>query len=221
VVVGGILLDPRLAAQTRQLREAFLAYRQAEVQKENLAASHLLTFLMVTLLILLASSWVGLYLARRVTVPIQALAEGTRRIGLGELDHRVEVEADDELGVLVDSFNRMTEELRRNKEVIERSHGELVEANRRLAEERALIGAVLDNVAAGVISVDDQGRIFTCNDAALAMLRQRVEEVAGRPVEEAWSDPERIKLAALALPGSRPAATRLAREVHLLQGGEW
>jgi len=219
VVVGGILLDPRLAAQTRQLREAFLAYRQAEVQKDNLAASHLLTFLMVTLLILLASSWVGLYLARRVTVPIQALAEGTRLIGLGQLDHRVEVDADDELGVLVDSFNRMTEELRRNKEVIERSHDELVVANRRLAEERALIGAVLDNVAAGVISVDGEGNIFTCNNAALGILRQRAEEVEGRPVDQAWADPERSKLAALAAPS--PAVHRLSREVHLLLGGEW
>jgi two-component system nitrogen regulation sensor histidine kinase NtrY len=162
---------------------------------------------------------VGLYLARRVTVPIQALAEGTRLIGLGQLDHRVEVDADDELGVLVDSFNRMTEELRRNKEVIERSHDELVVANRRLAEERALIGAVLDNVAAGVISVDGEGNIFTCNNAALGILRQRAEEVEGRPVDQAWADPERSKLAALAAPS--PAVHRLSREVHLLLGGEW
>ena len=82
------------------------------MQKDDLRASHLLIFLMVTLLILLASSWTGLYLARRVTVPIQALAEGTRRISGGDLGHRVDVEADDELGVLVDSFNGMTGELR-------------------------------------------------------------------------------------------------------------
>ena len=80
---------------------------------------------MVTLLILLASSWVGLYLARRVTLPIQALAEGTRRISGGDLSHRVEVEADDELGVLVDSFNRMTAELESNKEQLEQEQPEL------------------------------------------------------------------------------------------------
>ena len=204
VVVAGVVLDPLIAEQTRELREAYLAYRQLEVQRENLEASHLLTFLMVTLLILLASSWVGLYLARRVTVPIQALAEGTRRIGLGDLDHRVEVAADDELGVLVESFNRMTQELKRNKEVIERSNAELVEANRRIAEERALIGAVLANVAAGVISIDAAGRIFTCNDAALHMLRQSESEVLGRPVAEAWADRERAKLAAIA--GAAPLA---------------
>jgi two-component system, NtrC family, nitrogen regulation sensor histidine kinase NtrY len=222
VVVGGVLLDPELAARTRDLRQAWLDYRQLEVQRSNLEASHLLTFAMVTLLILLASSWVGLYLARRVTVPIQALAEGTRRVGTGDLDHRVEVEADDELGVLVGSFNRMTDELRRNKEVIERSNAELVEANQRIAAERGLVGAVLANVAAGVLSIDGGGTILTCNAAALAMLRQREGEVVGRPVGEAWSDPERAKLAALV--ASRPgeaADRRFGQEVHLLLGGEW
>ncbi|HUO87012.1 MAG TPA: ATP-binding protein [Thermoanaerobaculia bacterium] len=222
VVVGGVLLDPRLAAQARDLRQAWIEYRQLEVQRSNLEASHLLTFGMVTLLILLASSWVGLYLARRVTVPIQALAEGTRRIGLGDLDHRVDVEADDELGVLVGSFNRMTGELRRNKEVIERSNAELVEANRRIAAERGLIGAVLANVAAGVLSIDGEGTILTCNATALAMLRQREDEVVGRPVGEAWSDAERRKLASLVAPRSGEAPNRrFSRDVHLLLGGEW
>jgi len=218
VVVAGRLLDPVLAEQVRELREASLAFRQLEVQRDNLAASHLLTFLMVTLLILLASSWTGLYLARRVTVPIQALAEGTRRISLGDLDHRVAAEGDDELGVLVDSFNRMTGELKRNKEVIERSNEELIEANRRLDEERTLVAAVLDNVAAGVVSIDAEGRILTCNDAALAMLRQHADEVVGHPVTEAWADRERARLAALVDPAASTDPT--PTEVQLLLGGE-
>jgi len=220
VVVAGIVVDPLLAEQTRELREAYFAYRQLDAQRDNLEASHLLTFLMVTLLILLASSWVGLYLARRVTVPIQALAEGTRRIGLGDLDHRVEVAADDELGVLVESFNRMTQELKRNKEVIERSNAELVEANRRIAEERALIGAVLANVAAGVISIDAEGRIFTCNDAALHMLRQGESDVLGRPVAEAWADRERAKLAAIAGLATSAGALSGDDTVSLVPGGD-
>jgi two-component system, NtrC family, nitrogen regulation sensor histidine kinase NtrY len=233
VVAAGVLLDPRLAGQVRDLRQAYLAFRQVEVQRENLAASHLLTFLMVTLLILLASSWTGLYLARRVTVPIQALAAGTRRISLGDLDHQVVTEADDELGVLVDSFNRMTRELKRNKEVIERSNEELTAANRDLAEERSLIAAVLDNVAAGVISIDPEGRILTCNGAALAILHQRADDVLGRPAAEAWADPERARLAALVQRGGGAAGDggerapgaagrrRLTREIHLRLGGEW
>jgi two-component system nitrogen regulation sensor histidine kinase NtrY len=129
-IVAGTLLDPVVAGQTDQLVRDFQSYRQLEVQKDDLRASHILLFIMVTLLVLLGASWAGLYLARRVTVPIQALAEGTRAISGGDLGHRVDVEADDELGVLIDSFNRMTAELASSKEALERSNRELVEAQR-------------------------------------------------------------------------------------------
>ena len=224
IVVAGTLVDPDLAEQRDSLVQDFQTFRQIEVQKDDLRSSHILIFLMVTLLILLASSWVGLYLARRVTVPIQALAAGTKQISSGDLSHRVDVEADDELGVLVDSFNRMTAELEANKGQLERSNRELVTTNQRIAAERALFAAVLANVAAGVVSADSEGRIFLCNDAALKMLRQREDEVIGRLAEEAWPDLERSKLAALLRKDDRSDGGarfgRTTREVHLRLGGE-
>jgi two-component system nitrogen regulation sensor histidine kinase NtrY len=222
IVIVGALLDPVLSAQREQLVQDFQAYRQLEVQKDELRASHMLLFLMVTLVILLASSWTGLYLARRVTVPILALAEGTRIISGGDLTHRVDVAADDELGVLVDSFNRMTQELASNKGALEHSNRELTTSNERLASERALIAAILQNVAAGVVSIDSDGRIFTCNGAALVMLRQREDEVVGRAVEEAWGDRERAKIAAVVREaGGGTPEGRTNKEVHLTLGGEW
>ena len=221
IVVTGSLIDPMLAEQRDTLVQDFQTFRQIDVQKDDLRASHMLIFLMVTLLILLASSWVGLYLARRVTVPIQALAEGTRRISGGDLSHRVDVEADDELGVLVDSFNRMTAELEANKAQLERSNQELVTTNQRIAAERALFAAVLANVAAGVVSADPEGRIFLCNDAALKMLRQREDEVIGRLAEEAWPDSERSKLAVLLREdGAGGGFGSATREIHLRLGGD-
>jgi two-component system, NtrC family, nitrogen regulation sensor histidine kinase NtrY len=219
VLVVGTLLDPEIAAQREKLVQDYQAYRQLVAQKDDLRASHMLLFLMVTMVILLASSWTGLYLARRVTLPIQALAEGTRRISGGDLSHRVEVEADDELGVLVDSFNRMTGELASSKDLLERGNRELTTSNQRLAAERALIAAVLENVAAGVVSIDSQGRIFTCNGAALNMLRQREEDVVGRPFDEAWGDPDRRRLAAAIREVGRGGHG--SKEVHLTVGGEW
>jgi two-component system nitrogen regulation sensor histidine kinase NtrY len=218
VMVAGRLLPYDLARPAEQLVAAYQGYKQLESQKPELSASQRNLFLLATLLILLASTWVGLYLARRVTVPIQALAAGTRRITGGDLGHRVEVEADDELGVLVGSFNSMTAELEAHRRLLETGNRELSAANRELGEERALVEAVLQSVAAGVIAVDGEGRVFLCNGAALAMLRQSEADVRGRRLSEAWSDPERGKL--LALVEVEPAPSE-SLEVRLVLGGDW
>jgi two-component system nitrogen regulation sensor histidine kinase NtrY len=220
VVVAGRVLPAPLAEEARRLIEVAQTHRQLAVQREDIKASYLLIFLMMTLLILLASSWVGLYLARRVVGPIQVLVDGTRRIASGDLDYRVEVAAEDELAVLVDSFNRMTGDLQANERALARSNRELQATNERLAAERAFAGAVLENVAAGVLAVDHEDRILACNGAALAMLRQREGEVVGRPAAVAWADPERGKLRAIL--GEDPGGPgRSSREVHLILGGEW
>ncbi len=217
LVVAGTLLGPTLARDSAELIEAFQDYRQLEMRRGEIEASYLLTFLMVTLLVLLGAAWAGLYLARRLTVPIQALAEGTRRISSGDLDYRVDVAADDELGVLVESFNTMTGELERSKRLIEESNRELVAANQRLGEERAVISAVLQGVAAGVVAVGEDGRILTSNGAALEMLKQRAEEVTGKTPEEAWSDEERSKLARLFAEGQE----QTSRQLRMVIGGQW
>ncbi|HSC21364.1 MAG TPA: ATP-binding protein, partial [Solirubrobacterales bacterium] len=119
-----------------------------------------------------------------------------------------------------------TEELQSNKELLERSNRELQSTNRRLAGERALQAAVVENVAAGVVSTDAQGRIFTCNGAALKILRQREDEVLGHLAADVWADPERRKLAQLLAAGGDAAdgeggAATSSHEVHLVLGGEW
>jgi two-component system nitrogen regulation sensor histidine kinase NtrY len=220
VLVVGTVLPPELASQRNNLVETYQGHQQIKVQKSELLASYLLPFLMMTLFLVLASSWIGLYLANRVTVPIQALAEGTRRISQGDLEHRVEVDAGEELGVLVESFNRMTAELKANKDLLERSNRELVATNKRLAEERALIAAVHASVAAGVISVDSTGYVLTCNKAATEMLSQREDELIGVSIHQAWSDPERKKLVQL-LEEAMPWSGRVTREVRLVVGGQW
>jgi two-component system nitrogen regulation sensor histidine kinase NtrY len=231
VLVAGRLLSPGVATQTNQLIDAYQQYRQLETQKPELRTSQVLIFLMVTLLVLLASTWVGLYLARQVTQPIEALAEGTRRISGGDLSHRVEVPADDELAVLVSSFNMMTAELQRSRREREERTQELQAANRQLAEERGLLVAVLQSVAAGVIAVDREERVFLCNDAALAMLRQSEAEVRDRPIREVWADDERRKLLPLlesdaaaddgAGNGSVGRRDAGSHQVRLVLGGEW
>ncbi len=212
VVVAGTVLPPEVADPTARLLIAQQSYLQMAVQKDDVRAVYLLNLLMVTLLVILAFSSIGLRLARRLTTPIQALADGARRITSGDLDHQVDVAVDDEVGVLVNAFNRMTQELKRNKRLVDRSNRELVDANKRLA-------TVLQNVAAGVVSVDAEGRVLTCNGAALAILSQREEDVVGKSILDTWADPERGKLVML-LEEENVAEGR-SRQVRMIIKGLW
>ncbi len=220
LVVVGRVLEAGITAQTAALVAAYQTGRQLDIQRPEIRTIYLLLFLMVTLLILLISSWMGLYLARRVTVPIQALADGTRQIMSGDLDHRVEAAADDELGVLVDSFNRMTGELQRNRQLIEERNQDLVASNQQLDEERQLVSAVLENVAAGILSTDAEYRVLTCNGAALQMLQLREPEVLGQKLHEALHHHDHSPLLEI-VDATMRREGRSRREIRLALRGEW
>ena len=95
----------------------------------------------------------GLYLAKRITRPVQLLAAGAREIGAGRLDHRIEPETRDEFGSLVEAFNTMAGELAASQRKLERSRLDLERKNLQLDERRRYIETVLERIATGVVSV--------------------------------------------------------------------
>jgi two-component system nitrogen regulation sensor histidine kinase NtrY len=107
VVVATDYLTGEMAAGSRRMTQAFESYNQLRVLKRPLTGVYLSFFLMTTLLILVGSTWMGLYLAKRITRPVQMLAAAAREIGAGRLDHRVEPQGNDEFGSLVEAFNAM------------------------------------------------------------------------------------------------------------------
>jgi two-component system, NtrC family, nitrogen regulation sensor histidine kinase NtrY len=170
VVAVGVRVRPADARAMRAIASAWSDYQKLEVQKPSIKAANVSTFLLITLAVLLASIWTGMTLARRITGPIAALAESTRRIRSGDLSSRVEVAANDELGVLVDSFNSMAAGLQEARDATLRSNEELQEINRRLDLERRLLSTVLGSVTTGVLAFDAAGRATVANPAARALL---------------------------------------------------
>ena len=152
-------------------------YRQLTLLKTPIKFGYIITLFLVTLLIIFSATWFGLYLAKGITVPIQDLAEATRKIAQGDLNHQIDIVADDEIGVLVASFNRMTVDLKRSKQGLER-------ANLDLEQRRNYTETILRNVSAGVIAVDGKGVITTINRAAEKMFGIRTQKVLNRPYEE-------------------------------------
>jgi two-component system nitrogen regulation sensor histidine kinase NtrY len=194
VVVVGLYVSRDLARLAEAVTRSNDDYRQIRTQKRLIKQVYILVFALITLVVLFSVTWIGLYLARRITEPVQSLAVGTREIAAGNLDYRVDVRAGDELGILVDSFNAMTADLKSGKDLVERRNRELQETNLKLEERRGYIETLLQNLGAGVVSLDRDRRITTINRAArrLLGLPEGVEAI-GRPLSEAL-DPEARKV---------------------------
>jgi two-component system, NtrC family, nitrogen regulation sensor histidine kinase NtrY len=126
----------------------------------------LLTLSFFTLALLVSLTWVALFLSKQVTVPIQALAEGTREISRGNFQYRVDVETQDELGMLVQSFNNMTSQLADSRHQIDEFTRNLQIAVQEIERRRKLLETVLESIPTGVISLDAEGRVVTLNSSA-------------------------------------------------------
>ena len=155
----------RLAAIQTQTRE----YYQAKQDLRALKRQMLLILLLFTVLLLSSVMWVALFLAKQVTVPIQALAEGTREVSSGNFDYQVPEQAQDELGVLVRSFNTMTTQLRDSRAQIDKFTRSLQQAVQELERRRQLMETVLENIPTGVISLDSSGAILRINTSVSRM----------------------------------------------------
>ena len=173
----------RLGAISKGLEE----YRQLKMLKKPIKISHMITLSIVTLLIIFSSVWFGFYLSQGITIPIRELAEGTNRIATGDYDFFIDLESRDEIGVLVNSFNRMTMDLKTSKNQLEAANRELIKGNVELEQRRLYMEIVLANVAAGVISADARGRILTINKSAERMLEIEAVRIIGRHYKEVLS----------------------------------
>jgi two-component system nitrogen regulation sensor histidine kinase NtrY len=161
--------------------------------KRPVKAIHMILLSIVTLLIIFISVWFGFYLSKGITVPIQELAEGTERIASGDYNFFIDLEAADEIGVLVNSFNRMTLDLKNSKKQIEEANEELIKSNMEIEQRRRYMEIVLTNVGAGVISADMEGRLLTVNKSAENMLGIQAGDVVGKNYREVMN-PEQVRV---------------------------
>jgi nitrogen fixation/metabolism regulation signal transduction histidine kinase len=167
----------RLAAGAQTFEE----FRKKQRRVRLLGLS---TLGLLTLMLLFAATWSAIHLARGIGAPIRALAEASREVAAGNLSHRVDAIADDELAVLAAAFNDMTAQLEENRRRLEDNATELRDKNCALEERRHYIETVLQTVSTGVISLDDENRVTTINASALGMLRLEQPPAPSTPLSE-------------------------------------
>jgi len=164
------LISPELSENLQAISQGFEEYHQLKLAKKPAQVSYFIALSIVALLVVFCAIWFGFQLAKSITIPIMKFAEGTQRVTAGDLNYQIDFQTDDEIGTLIKSFNSMTKELATGREQIALSGEMLKQQNAELEKSRRYIEIVLQNISAGVISIDNKGIITTINKAAESML---------------------------------------------------
>jgi two-component system nitrogen regulation sensor histidine kinase NtrY len=190
--------------------------RRQQLLVSPMRVSHYLALVIVTLITVMAAIWLAFYMAREITTPIRQLAEGALKVAGGQYDFHIAGEGRDEIGFLVQSFNKMTQDL-------QRSQAQLAEAYRQLSDSHALISTqkrdmeiLLKNVAAGVIGIDAAGRVTIINDSAAQMLRLKREEVLGQDCRVMLPQAAYHRLAEVVAEARRSSRGTVEKPLHLI-----
>ncbi|HEX6099121.1 MAG TPA: ATP-binding protein [Thermoanaerobaculia bacterium] len=202
VAVAGVFIP---SAMSQRIDRSIIAYRdfqQLHSQRQQLKASQTSLFLAVTLAILFGTLWTSIYASRRITIPIKALAEATAKLAEGGYGHRVEIEATDEVGRLITSFNDMSVQLADQRQ-------QLTGTNR-------FMTTVLESVSTGIIAFSDDLHLLSINRAALQMLQLGEVAPGANLCELLRGDLEPVAAALQELTSGRART----REVAVIVGGE-
>jgi nitrogen fixation/metabolism regulation signal transduction histidine kinase len=192
----------RLSLLADAVQAAFDSYKGLIFLRGPLKASFTLTLSLVLLLAMLAAFWAAFHTARRLVRPLRELAEGTEAVAIGQFDKQLPSAGSDELGFLARSFNQMTRNLAQARDTAQRSQ-DLVEG------QRAYLETVLARLSSGVMTLDQAGKLQTCNAAASQILGVDLAAFIG-------SDGQRIAAA-------QPVLQDLIEAIgpQMLSGSDW
>jgi PAS domain S-box-containing protein len=169
-VAGYVRVAPEVPVDIEQQQRAVADYtrnyHELAAHRRNFRTFYLLVTALITVFVLFFGTWIALFLAKQISIPVAALVHAAGEVRQGNLKHRVEVQAIDELAGLVRNFNEMTADL-------EASRSEL-EARRRFTE------AILESIPTGVISVASDGSIQRGNRALQRIFPPALAEHAAR-----------------------------------------
>ncbi len=188
VVVVETYVPESLLTKMEGIGRQYTEYKQIKAMKNPIKAGAYLFVAVVTVLILFSATWFGFYVARGITVPIQRLAEATEAVAHGDLTVQIDAKATDEIGTLIASFNRMTQDLQGSKSKLEETNLTLRHTNVELDRRRAYIETVVDTIAAGLLSIDRKGIITTFNPSAERILGLAGDQLRGRPANDVFKE---------------------------------
>jgi two-component system nitrogen regulation sensor histidine kinase NtrY len=186
-LTGVLIVESRVPGKitrhVERIKDVYENYLALESWKVPITTNYLLVLGFLTLIVVFMALWVALRISRGITDPIQNLALATEQVAAGNLDTTVTVDREDEIGLLVNSFNDMVRKLKMGKESLESAY--------------LYMKNILDNINSGVIMLDTSGDIYMINGAACAILGIGPEEVVHRSYKNLLSKIDSKELHAL------------------------
>ncbi|MFS0755679.1 ATP-binding protein [Noviherbaspirillum sp. 1P10PC] len=170
-------VSQQLAADAEALRAAYSEYQARSVGRTGLRKIYIVTLTLTLLLAIFGAVTSAFLIANDLAQPLLLLAEGTKAVAEGNLSPRPIVATSDELGTLTQSFNTMTRQLFDARAAVERNRTELENA-------KAYLESVLANMSAGVMVLDGQFRLMSCNESVDRILQHDFEPHLGQPLSE-------------------------------------
>ena len=170
-------VPPAVAKNAASVEAAYRDYQELSLGREGLKRIYSLTLTLTLLLALFAAIALAFFLAKRLVAPLLILAEGTQAVAAGDFTPRAALETHDEMGVLTQSFNRMTRQLDDARQETERHRGQVEAA-------RAYLESVLANLSAGVLAFDSDFVLRATNRGASAILKDDLDALKGKPFSD-------------------------------------
>lgn len=177
VIVVESIISKKIADDVEHIKDAYENYLTLESWKVPIKTNYLLILGFLTLIVVFMALWVALKIAGGITEPIQNLAQATEQVAAGDLDIEVDLKREDEIGLLVNSFNRMVRELKEAEK-------KLQSAYYKSEEQRLYLENILDKINSGVIMLDTLGNISMINGTACAILNIKPEDVIDKSYRE-------------------------------------
>ena len=170
ILITSVLVKSEQLSRMTSITKGIESYRQLKHFKDPFKLWLIIILLMVTLLIFFAAIWFGIHISRGITNPLAKLVDATRRVADGDLEFEMEREANDEIGLLVNSFNQMTTNLNASNKELAETYAALQMSSQESEQRRRYIEIILQSVSAGVISIDEHNHITTFNRFAENLL---------------------------------------------------
>ena len=184
------LLDPRVVPQLRETRASVSEYIAIEQRRFGVQVAFGLMYTVIALIVMLSAVWIGFNFANKLVAPIRRLIGAANAVSEGNLYVRVPVrQSEGDLAHLGETFNRMTQELRTQRD-------DLVRARDTIDTRRIFTEAVLAGASAGVIGVDTFDNVSILNRSAERLIGHTEAEAIGKPLNEVFPELAGIMLAA-------------------------